>query len=178
MRTIYARSLNVGIPETRVTPTRATALRFSYCPGCPKEANSDAVQAILGDRAMNGTVTNTRLAIRKLRDGPQGEEFAFFPKTVDMGVDEERNPVTSRIISWEATDIPESDEVRDRSPAEKVFDRVLADALKNHGVIIQRNGGDATAVRRDLVRDAFVAAYAVNKPNSKPASSKVYSAGS
>jgi AAA domain len=37
-----------------------------------KEAHADAVLALLADRELNGTVTNTRLAVRKLRDDPSG----------------------------------------------------------------------------------------------------------
>jgi len=38
-----------------------------------KEASADLVLACLGDREQSGSVTNTRLAVRKCRGGPQGQ---------------------------------------------------------------------------------------------------------
>jgi RecA-family ATPase len=39
-----------------------------------KESSADVVIAMLGDKAVSGEVTNTRLALRKRRGGPNGEE--------------------------------------------------------------------------------------------------------
>jgi hypothetical protein len=70
-----------------------------------KEDNSDAVLALLGDRAPNGDVKNTRLAIRKCRGAMSGAEIPFstrlvsvWGKTPSGGVE----PTETLIIEWGA----------------------------------------------------------------------------
>ena len=46
-----------------------------------KEGASDTVIALLADRALNGTVKNTRIALRKQRDGVSGLEIPFSVRT-------------------------------------------------------------------------------------------------
>ena len=65
-----------------------------------KEGHTDVVLALLGDRAQSGTVTCTRLCARKRRSGPNGEEFPFRTRVVDMGTDEKGTPVTTLVIDW------------------------------------------------------------------------------
>jgi hypothetical protein len=71
-----------------------------------KEANADFSLAVLGDKELSGAVKNTRLAIRKLRDGPQGAEIPFEARVVDMGEDERAHPVTSVVIDWASGTTP------------------------------------------------------------------------
>jgi hypothetical protein len=66
-----------------------------------KEGHADAVLALLGDRQLNGTVTNTRLAIRKLRDGPSGLELPFAPRDVTIGTDEDGEAITRVVLDWD-----------------------------------------------------------------------------
>jgi hypothetical protein len=66
-----------------------------------KEGNADGVLAILADKELSGAVKNTRLALRKVREGPQGLEIPFSAEIVDMGVDHRGNPITSVIIDWQ-----------------------------------------------------------------------------
>jgi hypothetical protein len=65
-----------------------------------KEGHADVVLALLGDREVSGTVTNTRLAIRKLRDGPSGLEIPFTPRDVAIGLDEDGEPETRVVVDW------------------------------------------------------------------------------
>ena len=51
--------------------------------GSSKEGSGDLVLACLGDRELNGRVINTRLAVRKCRGGPQGQEFYFTARKVE-----------------------------------------------------------------------------------------------
>ena len=44
-----------------------------------KESASDLVLACLGDKSLSGSVSNTRLAVRKNRGGQQGQEYPFHP---------------------------------------------------------------------------------------------------
>jgi hypothetical protein len=69
-----------------------------------KEASADLVLACLGDREQSGSVTNTRLAVRKCRGGPQGQEFYFAVRRVEDPVpDEDGDPITTLVIDWVAT---------------------------------------------------------------------------
>ena len=65
-----------------------------------KEAAADCVIACLGEKNTAGHLTNTRIAIRKLRGGATGAEIPFAARTVDMGVDEDNEQITTCIIDW------------------------------------------------------------------------------
>lgn len=65
-----------------------------------KEGHADVVLALVGDRQLNGTITNTHLALRKMRDGPSGLEIPFTPRDVVTGTDEDGEPETRKVIDW------------------------------------------------------------------------------
>jgi len=65
-----------------------------------KEGRADVVLALLGDKAVTGEVTNTRLALRKRRGGANGQEFSFKPRVVDMGVNSHGKPETTLVLDW------------------------------------------------------------------------------
>ena len=67
-----------------------------------KEGNADTVLAMLADRELSGTITNTRLAVRKQRDGMSGFEIPFTPRVIDMGLDEDGDPITAVVLDWGA----------------------------------------------------------------------------
>ena len=71
-----------------------------------KEGNADVVLALLGDRAITGEISSTKLAIRKRRGGANGQEFPFRPQTVDMGADQHGKPVTTLVLDWGVTAEP------------------------------------------------------------------------
>ena len=48
-----------------------------------KESSGDLVLACLGNKELSGSVTNTRLAVRKHRGGQQGQEFPFVLRAVE-----------------------------------------------------------------------------------------------
>lgn len=67
-----------------------------------KEASADAVLVTLGDRELNGTIKNTRLAVRKQRDGARaGSELPFIARVIEVGVDEDGDPETAVILDWQ-----------------------------------------------------------------------------
>ena len=68
-----------------------------------KEGAADTVIALLADREVSGGVKNTRLALRKQRDGISGIEIPFTARIVETGVDDDADPVTATVIDWEAT---------------------------------------------------------------------------
>jgi hypothetical protein len=67
-----------------------------------KEGAADTVIALLADRELSGGVKNTRLAIRKQRDGLSGFEIPFNVRTIETGVDDDGDPITAQIIDWQA----------------------------------------------------------------------------
>jgi hypothetical protein len=68
-----------------------------------KEAAADLVLAYLGEREVSGRVVNLRLAVRKCRGGPSGQEFPFSMREVTHPQpDEEGNPITTLVVDWTA----------------------------------------------------------------------------
>ena len=68
-----------------------------------KEGAADTVIALLADRELSGGVKNTRLAVRKQRDGVSGFEIPFTARIVETGTDDDGDPVTAPVIDWQAT---------------------------------------------------------------------------
>src|SRR5262245_1601673 len=65
-----------------------------------KEASSDVVLACLGDKQVSGSVTNTRLAVRKHRGGRQGQEYPFQLRVVEAPEkDEDGDPITTMVVA-------------------------------------------------------------------------------
>jgi AAA domain-containing protein len=66
-----------------------------------KESSGDLVLACLGDKQLSGSVTNTRLAVRKVRGGQQGWEVPFTARPVDHPEpDEDGEPITTLVVDW------------------------------------------------------------------------------
>src|SRR5262249_13055929 len=98
----------------------------------------------LGDRQQNGTVTNTRLAVRKCRDGEQGREYPYRLRVIDLGIDEEEKPIRTVVVDWThgttAAEAPKPDDPwlegcrrDDQKAVTTRFKRVLLAALAEHG---------------------------------------------
>src|SRR5215470_15764241 len=67
-----------------------------------KESSGDVVLAGLGDKQLSGSVTNTRLAVRKHRGGKQGQEYPFQLRMVEAPEkDEDGDPITTMVIDWQ-----------------------------------------------------------------------------
>jgi hypothetical protein len=132
-----------------------------------KEASADLVLACLGDRELSGSVTNTRLAVRKCRGGPQGQEFYFTVRKVeDPTPDEDGDSITTLVIDWIAPPIAGSSSPQDPWAAARRQDqrtavlrvkRVLMEALAEHGAErpIGADGPKVRMVDQQLVRERF-----------------------
>jgi hypothetical protein len=68
-----------------------------------KEGAADAVIGLLADRELSGGVKNTRLAVRKQRDGVSGFEIAFTARMAETGSDDDGDAITAPVIDWQAT---------------------------------------------------------------------------
>jgi hypothetical protein len=111
-----------------------------------KESSGDVVLACLGNKELNGSVSNMRLAVRKHRGGRQGQEYPFTLRVVEAPEpDEDGEPVTTMVVDWQpappggAKAQPTPDpwsQVRrqDQQAAVSRLKRDIEAALANHGV--------------------------------------------
>src|SRR5262245_30421770 len=66
-----------------------------------KESSGDLVLACLGTKELSGSVSNTRLAVRKNRGGKQGQEYLFQLRVVEAPEkDEDGDPITTMVVDW------------------------------------------------------------------------------
>jgi hypothetical protein len=136
-----------------------------------KESSGDVVLVCLGDKQLSGSVTNTRLAIRKHRGGRQGQEYPFALRVVEAPEkDEDGDPITTMVVDWlpagtaDAAEPPPGDKWgapkrQDQRTAALRLKRVLMMILAEQGVDLPI-GPDGPVVRmvdQKLVRKAFYA---------------------
>ena len=111
-----------------------------------KEGASDLVLACLGDKSLSGSVSNTRLAVRKNRGGQQGQEFPFTLRVVEAPEpDDDGEPVTSMVVDWQPN-TPGGNQTQpgpdpwaqtrrqDQRAAVLRLKRVMMSAMAEHGV--------------------------------------------
>ena len=122
-----------------------------------KEGSPDAILALLADRELGGSVKNTRLAMRKQRDGISGFEIPFTVQTKETGTDEDGDPITAQIIDWQAPQqAAEKSDVR-WTPSMQLLRRVLMTTLADHGQNARPflDGPEVRACDVELVRAEF-----------------------
>jgi hypothetical protein len=134
-----------------------------------KEASADLVLACLGERELGGQVLNTRLAVRKNRGGPQGQEVSFTLREVESGEpDEDGESITTRVVDWQvgsgaaaAPSTPKDPWRQSRQHSQRVvalrLKRVLMSVLAEHGVDlpIAANGPIVRMVDQEIAREKF-----------------------
>jgi hypothetical protein len=127
-----------------------------------KEGAADVVLALLGERNVAGKVTNTRLALRKRRSGPSGEEFPFASREINLGVNQFGAPVTSLVIDWvseAARAAPSKDKSWPKSLRllQRTMMAVLADQGTDQCPLL--NGPIVRAIDLEIVRSEFYKSY-------------------
>jgi hypothetical protein len=136
-----------------------------------REDAGDLVLACLGDRTVSGSVSNLRLAVRKHKSGPQGQEYPFTLRTVAAPeLDEDGEEVTTNIVEWSPAGSggtsgagrPPRDpwaepKRRDQKTAVLRLKRVLMSVLADQGVElpISPDGPTARMVDQEIVREQF-----------------------
>jgi hypothetical protein len=131
-----------------------------------KEGHADVVLALIGDRQLNGTVSNIRLAIRKLRDGLSGLEIPFTPRDVVIGTDEDREAITRKVLDWaEATTAPAKPSAWDKSLLRRILMQIVNDAGVD--VVPFTDGPVVRAVDIKLVREEFKKQYVADGDTKK-----------
>ena len=126
-----------------------------------KEGAADAVIALLAERELSGEVKNTRLAVRKQRDGPSGFEISFTARMVETGKDDDGDPITAPVIDWEETQQPAPQNDVRWTRSMQLLRRVLTTTLADGGREI-RPFPDGPLVRGcdiELVRTEFYRQY-------------------
>lgn len=128
-----------------------------------KEAAADVVLALLADRDISGNVSNTRMAVRKLRGGATGAETPFSLEVVQLGQTTFGDAVTTCVLSWQVAQGAAPRPWRERWPRSlRVFRSSMASALIEHGQKLRPygiEGPEVTAVAESKVRAEFIAAY-------------------
>jgi AAA domain len=131
-----------------------------------KEASGDLVLACLGDKELSGSVTNTRLAVRKNRGGQQGKEYPYALRMVEAPEpDEDGEPVSTMVVDWVLAPAggaqPEPDpwakcRRQDQRTAVLRLKRVLMDALADQGVELPiLHGPPVRMIDQSIVRERF-----------------------
>jgi hypothetical protein len=130
-----------------------------------KEAAADVILAMLGERAPNGTVSNTRMAVRKLRGGATGAETRYSLQPVSLGENQHGQLITTCVVSWDLTGEARADAAPKRerwTKALKVFRKALDFALIEDGELFRPFGSEGPEVRgvaEPKVRDEFIVSY-------------------
>jgi hypothetical protein len=129
-----------------------------------KEGDADVIFACLGDRSEAGQVTNSRLALRKRRSGPNGEEFPFHGVVVEMGLNPKTGKMeTTLVVNWEETGQARTPKKDDwgRSKGVKILRRTIMNLLVDCGEQIKpwSDGPAVRALKVKLVESEFHKAY-------------------
>lgn len=131
-----------------------------------KEAAADTVLAALATRDEAGNVSNTRLALRKVRGARTGMETPYSLDVVQIGENRWGEPVTTCTISWQTERQAETVTApRDRWPTSlRIFRTALMNVLaeKDQARRIRPFGGEGPevlAATDKAVRAEFCAAY-------------------
>jgi hypothetical protein len=119
-----------------------------------KEGNADAVLAALADKELTGVISNTRLAMRKQRDGASGFEIPFAPKVVELGLDEDGDPITAVVLDWGK---PKRMTPQPRKSKVVLLCSILAEAAKREGFPFQPDVGGLSvqAVHASVLKAVF-----------------------
>ncbi|TFW56129.1 hypothetical protein CT676_37035 [Bradyrhizobium sp. MOS001] len=133
-----------------------------------KEDASDLVLAMLADRDVGGSISNTRMKVRKLRNGKSGVEFPFNLVEVDLGDGE-----TTCAIDWK----PERNDTGKGTSGKESWTktlRILRSAMET--VVIEycrdlfpygNDGPKVHAVTLEQVRTEFVASYPADNEDQR-----------
>jgi hypothetical protein len=125
-----------------------------------KEGAADAVIALLADREVSGGVKNTRLAVRKQRDGVSGFEIPFTVRMLEIGVDGDGDPITAPAIDWQTAQHATQGDTR-WTPSMQQLRRILTTTLADSGRSIRPflDGPLVCACDVELVRAEFYRQY-------------------
>jgi hypothetical protein len=128
-----------------------------------KEDNCDTVLALTGERALTGRVSNAKMGLRKVKEGECGREIPFRLETVNCGVDEDGDAVTSKVVRWDTDRPPTADPAQRPSQTRTVFEYAMRETIRENGDHGRFPGW--VAVRDVDVRTKFVNAWGAAREN-------------
>jgi AAA domain len=129
-----------------------------------KEGAADVVLAMLGDKAITGEVSNTRLVIRKRRGGANGEEFPFTPRVVELERDNDGRPTkTTLVLDWGRVATPprSAQDNWGKGKGVKLLRRIVMSMLVDQGIGLKpfADGPTVRALKVEQVRAEFFKFY-------------------
>ncbi|ACB28436.1 ATP-binding protein [Methylobacterium radiotolerans] len=129
-----------------------------------KEAAADMVLAMLGDKDVSGTVSNVRMAVRKVRGARCGYEVPLSLEVVELGETDDGDPITSCFVAWQSADQAAHEAARgNRWPATlKALQRAVSNVLADKGVRLRpfgNEGPEVLAASGPDIRAEFIASY-------------------
>ena len=132
-----------------------------------KEADVDAVLALLAERDLAGNVTNARMSIRKVRGAPTGDEIRFEKRVVH--VENRVRTESTLVIDWNRGLAPVDPKPSRWPKSLVVFKRALDSAMADFGRRVRPyvDGPEVQAVDRERVRDEFMKTYPADNHNAK-----------
>lgn len=121
-----------------------------------KEASADLVLSLLANRSASGEVTSARLCVRKSRGGPGGREFPFTVRSVDLGLDEDGELLSSLIVEF-GTEATAPDDGKHWSTGIQTLRRILMTITADAGTDMAAfaDGPIVRAVPASIVRDEY-----------------------
>jgi hypothetical protein len=125
-----------------------------------KEAAADVVLALLANKALSGEVTACRLAVRKSKGGPSGVDYGFTVRSVDLGPDEDGEPMSSLVVDFSTAPTAPRENgawTKSLSPLRRIVVSLLADTGET--ILPYADGPEVRAVRSDIVRAEFFKQY-------------------
>ena len=133
-----------------------------------KEAAADVVLALLADREITGTISNTRMAVRKLRGRQVGTETPFDLKSGRHG--RRRNDMHHRMEGGQSAGTGPTAAKNRWTKSLRIFRAAMETALMDHGKPMQPYGSEGPTVRAvpdSAVRREFMAAYPAEASDAK-----------
>jgi hypothetical protein len=139
-----------------------------------KEDAADSILALLGERSLEGKVSNPRMALRKVKGSEQGVIFSFEPREVVVGETDGGKPIKTYVIDWRApvneeAARPAKSKTRAWPQSLLIFKQVLDRSLCDCGKRIRPFLVDpeVLAVRSSTVRTEFLKTYPAENAKAK-----------
>ena len=135
-----------------------------------KEDAADLILALLGERSIEGKLSNPRMALRKVKGAEQGIEFPFDPREVVVGETRDGRPVKTFVINWR-TD-PHGAAAKKAWPKsllifKRAFDRMSDPIEQGRRLRPEHDSPEVLAVPAKAVRAEFLKTYPVENEDPK-----------
>jgi AAA domain len=135
-----------------------------------KEDAADTILALLGERTLEGRLTNPRMATRKVKGAEQGVEFPFEPREVIVGETKAGNPIKTFVVEWRASgDGLAKKPVKAWPRSLLIFKRALDKTLDESGKRVRPflDGAEVLAVPTAALRAEFMKTYPADNADPK-----------